>query len=543
MDTSPPLPTRPNASPARRSRRGAGLARFAALSVVLLLGGAAARAEVVLPSVISDGMVLQRGVSVPVWGWADRGENINVEFAGQSKTAVAGSNGRWRIELDPLEASTEPRTMTVTGKNKVEVGDILVGEVWLAAGQSNMEWTFHQIAPEEQALAAAQKDNKLIRAFHVSRHLVAAEPMDDTTGRWKNAAQMIVQPGVSAVGFFFAVDLAAKLGVPVGLLDVNWGGKKIEAFLPPEGYKAIGVIPPPRGPRPMRLPHKLAELRELRDSVDESIRGAEKGLAIGTVDGGRIFGQSENFIWNAMLSPVAPYALRGAIWYQGESNRGAQDYLAKLRGLSAGWSQAFNLPDIPILMVQIAPFDYSRGADPSSTLLGDTIWAAQYRAADEVKGIDLVAIHDTGVDIKDIHPMHKRAVGERLSALAQKNQYGRDIAASGPRFAAAKNEGDRVVVTFTGVDRGLETTDGQAPSWFELSADGTDFFPAQASLAGNTVVLTAPGLPGVPASVRMGWRDIALPNLRDKNGWPVFAFPAQPVAPAAPAAPTAPTAP
>lgn len=500
------------------------------LVATLTLSMSVVRADVVLPSIISNGMVLQRGVPAPVWGWADAGEEVTVEFAGQVKKAMPGPDRKWMVELDPLEASATPRGMTISGKNKVLLENILVGEVWIASGQSNMEWTFDQIAPAEREFAESQKGNPLIRAFHVDKHLKAGIPMDDTSGVWKDASQMVAGPNsVSAVGFFFALDLAKSLGIPVAILDVNWGGQKIETFLAPEGYQAVGL--------PFKEPNRQVRrsaqgainmLASAKASIEESHQAAKKGLKMG-FDVVNPYGEAENFIYNAMVAPLAPYAVQGTIWYQGESNRGSEDYLKKLQALTAGWSQVFRVKDMPFLLVQIAPFDYSKGKDPNASLLADTIWAAQYQAAETIPGVAVVPIHDTGIDIQNIHPIPKRVVGERLAAVALKNQYKKEgVVASAPRFQSASREGSKVAVSFSGILNGLTTTDGQAPSWFELSRDGAAFVPAQAEIKGATVVVSAEAIPE-PKFVRMGWRDIAIPNLKDKDAWPVFAFPSQPV--------------
>ncbi len=502
----------------------------------LALSLPAVQADVVLSSIISNGMVLQRGVKAPVWGWADAGEEVTVEFGGQVKKAMPGPDRKWMVELDPLEASATPRSMTISGKNKILLENILVGEVWIAAGQSNMDWTFHQIAPAEREFAESQKENSLIRAFHVDKNLKAGIPMDDTPGVWKNAAQMVAGPSsVSAVGFFFALDLAKSLGIPVAILDVNWGGQKIEPFLAPEGYQAVGL--------PFKEPDRQArrsaqeaagQIASAKASVEESYQAAQKGLKM-AFNTPNPYGDAENFIYNAMVAPLAPYAVQGTIWYQGESNRGSEDYLKKLQALSAGWSQVFRVKDMPLLMVQIAPYDYvasdiAKGKPPTSaSLLADTIWAAQYQAAETIPGVAVVPIHDTNIAIKNIHPKHKRTVGERLAAAALKNQYKKEgVVASAPRFQSATREGSRVVVSFSGILNGLTTSDGQAPSWFELSTDGVSFVPAQAELRGNTVLVSAESIPE-PKFVRMGWCDTAIPNLKDKDAWPVFAFASQPL--------------
>lgn len=500
--------------------------QLATLALIFGLAGAS-DADIALPKVIGNKMVIQRGVEAPIWGWASPGEQVTVTFAGQVKTALPDAKGKWMIKLDPMEASTASRAMTFKGNNEITLEDVLVGEVWLASGQSNMEWTFAQIAPEEAAFAAAQSSNSLVRAFHVNQHITAGVPLDDTLGQWKHCAEMVAPArNVSAVGFFFALKLQQALGVPVAILDANWGGQRIESFIPDGGYKALGL--PFRKHGGNQNPNGFAEqLKDIAASVDAAVQAAENGRKIPFLFGDRVHGWAENGIYNAMIAPLAPFAIKGAIWYQGEANRGAIDYFKKLRALSAGWSTEFNVPNIPLYQVQIAPFAYNAGKEDDATLC-DSVWAAQYRGAEEILGMGVVAIHDTHINVRDIHPRHKRTVGERLAAQALKNQYGKDVVSTGPRVADATLEGSKAIVSFRGVDQGLGTTDGQAPSWFELSADGKTFVPAEAMISGNTVEVRASTVP-TPTYVRMGWYDIAIPNLKDKNGWPVFAFPAQPV--------------
>lgn len=498
--------------------------------LTLVLCTAVAQADVTLPRVFDSKMVLQRDREIPVWGWADPGEEVTVEFAGQLKKAMPDASGKWMVKLDPLPASAESRMMTVSGRNEIRFEDVLVGEVWLASGQSNMELTFFEIEPGEWARAKEHQDNKLVRAFHVDHHLVAGFPMDDTIGRWKNCAEMVARPdSVSAVAFFFAIKLQETLGVPVAFLDASWGGRKIEAFIPEEGYKAVG-LPSPVNPRPVDMPAAARRIEEAAAAVDAVLQANRQGRKIGMPAPAFVYGNAQNEIHNAMISPLAPFALQGAIWYQGESNWDSMDYFLKLQALSAGWSEIFQVKDIPILQVQIAPNNSSGRSPPGSNALCDNVWAAQYRSALDIPGMGIVAIHDTGINPDNIHPRNKKAVGERLAALALKTRYGHDVIAKGPGFGSATRAGSKVVVTFKDIDEGLTTFDGKPPSWFELSADGSHFISAEAAIIADTVEVSAVAMPE-PKYVRMGWRDIAVPNLVDKNGWPVFAFPAQPVIP------------
>jgi sialate O-acetylesterase len=498
--------------------------------LTLFICSAVVQADVTLPRIFGSKMVLQRDREIPVWGWADPGEEVTVEFAGQAKEAMPDDSGKWMVTLDPLPASAEAHTMTVRGWNEIRLEDVLVGEVWLASGQSNMELTFFEIEPVEWADAKEHRDNTLVRAFHVEHHLVAGFPMDDTLGRWKNCAEMVARPdSVSAVAFFFALKLQETLGVPVAFLDASWGGRKIEAFIPEEGYKAVG-LPSPVNPRPMDMPAAARRIEEAAAAVDAVLQANLERRKIGMPAPAFVYGNAQNEIHNAMIAPLAPFALRGAIWYQGESNWDSTDYYLKLQALSAGWSEIFQVKDIPILQVQIAPNNSNGQSPPESSVLCDNVWAAQYRGARDIPGMGIVAIQDTGINPNNIHPRNKKAVGVRLAALALKTLYGHDVVDKGPGFASALRSGSKVVVTFKDIGEGLTTFDGKPPAWFELSADGSLFISAEATIIADRVEVSTAAVPE-PEFVRMGWRDIAVPNLVDKNGWPVFAFPARPVMP------------
>ena len=208
-------------------------------SLSLLALTAQVHAEITLPKIMDSLMILQRNSQVPIWGWADQAEQVTVEFAGQTKTAMPNEKGKWMIELDPLLASAQGREMIIKGKNSIKLNDILVGEVWLAAGQSNMEWSFNGIEASEVEEAMKSKGNESIRFFHVDQHLQAGYPMDDTLGNWKKTDEFLHKGNsVSAVGFFFARKLQNELQVPIAILDANWGGMRIDCFISEEGYKS-----------------------------------------------------------------------------------------------------------------------------------------------------------------------------------------------------------------------------------------------------------------------------------------------------------------
>ncbi len=421
----------------------------------------AAHAEVVLPEIFQDHMILQQGVENRVWGTALPEENVTVSFADKKVSGVSDAEGNWDVTLPPLEATSEPMVMTVSGNSTIVIQDILVGEVWLAAGQSNMGTGIRQVPGTEKNVFVEQKDNKRVRTY--------------MNGKWYLLSEQALN--TSAVAFFFAHKLEQALDLPVAYVVVAQNGSKIEPFVPPAEAKAFNLGP-----------------------------------------------KSSN-IYNDRVAPLIHYSIKGVIWYQGESNRGANNYYDSLKALHAGWSRVFEMPELPFYQVQIAPFNKQ---NEKTSLISDSVWSAQYQATKDIPGMDIIPLHDTGISVKHIHPRPKQTVGERLAAMALNHQYGKDVVTTGPVFAGATRQGSKVVVSFLHVDQGLVTSDGEAPSFFELSADGETFIEATATIKGDQVELSADGI-DVPKFVRMGWYDIAIPNLKDKNGWPVFAFPAKAV--------------
>jgi sialate O-acetylesterase len=285
----------------------------------------------------------------------------------------------------------------------------------------------------------------------------------------------------SGCGFFFGGKLQKELNIPIGLIDTSWGGTPVDEWISNKATKEM-----------------------LQKDRKQSI-------------------------YNGMVAPLVPFAIKGAIWYQGESNRGNvfPEYFTKLNALISGWREDFQVGDFPFYLVQIAPHKYNKKGPGDDETLARNIWAAQYKAAKEIKNCGIVPIHDTieGV-INDIHPREKRPVGERLAHLALKKDYGKDVAFTGPEFASAKAGAGKITVSFSGIDQGLVTTDGAEPSCFEIAGEDKVFVPAKASIEGKTVVVSAEGVAS-PKHVKMGWLETQVPNLADKNGWPVFQFPPQ----------------
>lgn len=438
-------------------------------------------ADVKLPAIFSDHMVIQRDVEAPVWGWADAGEKITVSFAGETKSTTADPDGKWSVKLAKHEASAKAQELKIKGNNEIVLKNVLVGDVWLCSGQSNMEFQLAKSTKSPKEEAAAEKNNKQLRLFRIPDHIKAPEPATDTTGTWKTTELEQDCLPFSGCGFFFGAKLQRELNIPIGLIDTSWGGTAVDQWI---SNKA----------------HQSFLKSERKDSI-----------------------------YNGMVAPLVPFAIKGAIWYQGESNRGNEfpAYFTKMDALITGWREDFQVGDFPFYQVQIAPYQYNKKQPGDDEILCRNIWAAQYKAAKEIKNCGVVPIHDTihGV-INDIHPWDKKPVAERLANLALKKDYGKDVAFTGPEFASAKASAGKIVVSFQGIDKGLTTTDGAEPSCFEIAGEDKVFVPAKAKIDGKTVVVSTEGVAS-PKHVKMGWLETQVPNLADKNGWPVFQFPAQ----------------
>ncbi len=464
-----------------------------------LVAAAALRAAETLPRVFSDNLVLQRGVPVPVWGLASPGEEVTVRFAGQTRTIRADAAGRWRVHLGSLPASATPRDLTVSATNVIRLRNVLVGEVWLCSGQSNMEYAVGVAKPWAPPAAAADPQLAVeIRTTPLPRLRLLLvekqrEPPDVVTTGWREAAGA-ARDRFSAVAYYFGRRLQRTLCVPVGLIESCWGGSRIEEWTPPAAYA------------------KLAEI--LTGPAASSFESDPAWI-------GRDY--------EPMVRPLAPYALRGVIWYQGESNLIAYHdglhYADKLRVMIAAWRAAWHAPDLPFYYVQIAPFRYSRRHDPRPHAPDELpkLWEAQ-AAALRIPHTGMVPTTDLVADVDNIHPDHKLVVGDRLAALALARTYGRpDEAGEGPSFARLEIDGARAIVHFDHGAGGLASGDGRPLTDFELAGADGRFWPALAVIRGDTVAVTSPEV-AAPAAVRLGWSETARPNLVDGAGLPAYPF-------------------
>jgi sialate O-acetylesterase len=442
-------------------------------------------ADVRLPAILSDHMVLQRTGTVPVWGWAAPKERVSVQMNGQARKTRAGEDGRWRVELDLSNAPAAPATLAVRGeKNEIVVSDVLVGEVWLASGQSNMEKPIGEQRGQKPTFNAeaeiAAADHPDIRLFKVKR-AKAQQPGEDVAGAWVRCSPASIEATkFSAAAYFFGGRLKEELRTPVGLIDSTWGGTRIEPWTPPG---AAG---------------------------DTAAADKEASL-----------------IYNGMIAGLSPFAIRGAIWYQGESNIMDTDdgpaYTGKMEAMVSAWRAQWRA-QFPFYYVQVAPHLYhvlrhARVVDPQSA---PRLWEAQADAL-RIPKTGMIVTTDLVDDLHDIHPRDKKTVGLRLANVALADTYGRkDIEAYGPVFRSLSVEGARAIVGFDHAD-GLGARDGKSLAWFDIAGADGRYYPASATIEGDKVVLTSPRVPA-PVTVRFAWDEAAQPNLVNRAGLPAMPF-------------------
>jgi len=486
------------------------------------------QADVRLPKVFSEHMVLQRQSPIPVWGWADPGETVTVQLAaGAQKEAVADANGEWRVTLDAFEAGG-PFAFTVRGKTVVEFVDVYIGEVWLCSGQSNMQWPITRAGNPKEEVANANWP--LIRHLGVPRR-PSTMPKDDQDSTWEVCSPETAGD-FTAVGYFFGRTLHQELKVPIGLINASWGGTRIEPWTPPVGFASVPAVKSIADELDMKDPTSKVyrgKLGKHVDAVDAWIATARENMAKG-VSSGPAPGfpaelspytshQSPAMLYNGMLKPVIPYAIRGSIWYQGESNHGeGMLYHEKTKALVNGWRKVWNMPELPYYFVQIAPFKYGN-EDPAVLA---RFWEAQTKAL-EIPHTGQVVIHDIG-NINDIHPKNKQEVGRRLALIALAKDYGkRDVVYSGPVFKSLAVESGQLRVHFDHVGSGLVARDGKPLTHFEIIGEGTGWETAAATIDGGSIVLASTNV-AAPTAVRFAWHKLAEPNLANVEGLPACPF-------------------
>lgn len=473
---------------------------FAALCALVQ---SAARADAKLALPFSDHMVLQRDMPVPVWGQADAGEQVTVEFADETRSTTADAQGKWAVKIGPFPASAEARILTVRGKNTLALKDVLTGDVWLCAGQSNMEASMERLmgknvsarkavkfsSPEIKAAVVERYEREVATTMPGIRLFRVARDNSDRAGHaWVpcNPEALRSHPpnqGFSATAYFYAKALHAELKIPIGVIQCAVGGTRIEAWMPPEA-----------GP------------------VADFAKSNEKNP-------GRHF--------RSMVQPLAPLALRGVIWYQGESNVIGGDglsYAPKMEALIRSWRGLWRQPDLPFYFVQLPRYDYTKrykdhGLTPESLALFREAQALTLRLPHTGMAVTI----DLG-DAHDIHPYNKWDVGQRLAWVALAKTYGRtDIVVSGPEYKSLEKRGDRLVLHFDDVAKGLVSRDGKPLRSFTIAGADRKFLPANAVIDGQTVVVSSPAVAD-PVAVRFAWKESDVPNLFNRDGLPARPF-------------------
>lgn len=460
---------------------------------------ASARAEVKLHGLFGHGAVLQQGMAVPIWGTAREGEKVTVKFQGQEVSTVA-KDGRWLVKLKSLTAGG-PFTLTVTGDNTITLENVLVGEVWLCSGQSNMGFQLYRAENAAAALAAASDPElRLFSVPHESDDAVRT----DVTGKWKESTSLTAS-NFSAVAYFFGRDLRRTLKVPVALIDSSVGGT------PAEAWTSRGTLE--SDPELKKILEQHAE--NVKNYDPKKKQGKTKATPPGgpapTPDPART-AKRPTGLYNAMIAPLQPYALRGAIWYQGEANSGrAAQYQKLFPAMIENWRSAWGQGAFPFLFVQIAPHDR----------MSPEIREAQALVAQRVPATAVIVTTDVG-EATDIHPRKKEPVGARLALAARAIAYGEKLEYSGPVFDSLKVNGARAVLSFKHVGGGLVAKDGELKGFTIAGADDK-FVPATAKIEGDKVVVAA-GSVSKPVAVRYGWERVPDVNLFNREGLPASPF-------------------
>jgi sialate O-acetylesterase len=486
------------------------------------------RADVKLPEIFSDHMVLQRDAVVPVWGWAEPGEKVTVSIAGQTRKTTTDASGKWSVKLDKLSAS-EALTLVATGKNTNTVNDVLVGEVWLGSGQSNMQMWMKSVRDLEQEKAAAKFPQ--LRMFTVARH-EAVTPQTDCEGKWVLCSPETVET-FSATAYFFGRELHQKLGVPVGLIAASVGATPIETWTSldkQEGKKELAPVFAEWAEK-LRVPYDPVKAqaqyeKQLAAWKTNSAKRVAEGKPAGYAPEKPVPPREhKNYpanLFNGMIAPLIPYAIRGGIWYQGENSGRegfAELYEKQLPLLIEDWRARWGQGAFPFAWVQLANYrNYTNSPSPVSH------WATVREGM-----LKSLAVTNTGmavaIDIGEadnIHPKNKQAVGYRLGLWARAQVYGERIPFSGPLPAGNKISGDEIILSFKHTDGGLVAKDGDLRGFVIAGAD-KEWHWAKARIEGEQVMVSSPDVK-LPVAVRYGWADNPNCNLYNGAGLPASPF-------------------
>ncbi|MGB0578971.1 MAG: sialate O-acetylesterase [Limisphaerales bacterium] len=497
-----------------------------AVLIFLLFSSDSGTAAVRLPVLFSSNMVLQCDQPVRVWGWAEDDELVVVRYFEQTVSTRA-KDGKWSVILEPMSADATGRTLTVTGVNEIQLKNVVVGEVWIASGQSNMAWTLKRTTNWTHVASASSNPN--LRLFTVP-YIVSHEPLDDIQGEylggrpvWRTAGPDST-PEFTAVGYFFGRDLQKARNVPVGIIHTSRGGTPAELWTSHEALAAD------RGLKAALIDGYDAKMEKYRkDTARYSADAAAAKKA------GKKFTRrrpraprKSSSLFNSMIHPLLPFSIGGAIWYQGEANASrAHQYRTLLPSMISDWRNGFDQPDLPFFAVELAPYDKrrKRSIEEITRKPVDSDWGelrdAQIHAGRVLENVGTVTITDAGMK-DDIHPVNKEPVGARLALLARQTVYGEDIVGDGPSYVSHAVANGQVTVRFRNIGGGL-VAKGEKLTGFSIAGRDGQFVWANAEIVDDTVVVSHPNIER-PAGVRFGWADFPVVNLWNKDGLPAHPF-------------------
>jgi sialate O-acetylesterase len=497
-----------------------------AASVIGLAAGSEARADVSLPAIFSDHMVLQRDQKDKVWGWAEPGEEVSVAIHGQLQSTKAGEDGSWSVLLDPLPAGG-PHTLTISGKNNIKFQDVLVGEVWICSGQSNMQWPLSLAVDADLEIQAARFPK--IRLITVPNRGLQ-EPQKTFDGKWEVCSPATVAD-FSAVGYFFGRQLYQTLGVPIGLIDNSWGGSACEAWVRRDLLEKDTENYGPLMERWKKIEADYPKAKaDFEAKYAEWKADAEKAKADNKPiprppanPDGLMFGNARPAnIYNGALKPTIGYGIRGVIWYQGETNADrAYQYRSLFPLMIQSWRDEWNQGDFPFYWVQLADY-LAEKPEP-----GESAWAELREAQTmtlKLPKTGQAVIIDLG-EAKDIHPRDKQNVAKRLARWALARDYGVQIPCQSPRYKSMEKNGNKIVVTLDEVGSGgLKPFDVQEIKGFAIAGADRKFVWAEARLVGPDRVEVTSAAVADPVAVRYAWADNPVCNLYSAEGLPVTPF-------------------
>jgi len=500
------------------------LRRLTRLSIILLafiltpaLRAAEPQPALKLPAIFSDNMVLQRNFAAPIWGTATPGQAITVKIADQTKQATAAQDGKWLVKLDPMKEGG-PYEVSISGPSTITYKNVLIGDVWICSGQSNMQWPISASRDPKETVASST--NPALRLFYVQR-IPADKPADDVKGTWTES-NPTTTPEFSAVAYFFGQELQKQLNVPIGLIHTSWGGTAIQLWQSKEAIEADPDMRAVMDEHQKRMEQYQAALKRYQDAA---AKAKEEGKPAPSARPPQP-PMAPAVLYNGMIAPLVPYGITGAIWYQGESNAGqAKLYRKQMPAMINQWRKEFG-HEFPFYQVQLANY-MAKTAQPV-----DSDWAelreAQLMTANTNPKTGMAVIIDIG-EAKDIHPKNKQDVGKRLALAALGTHYGKQIVYSGPAFESMKVEGNKARLTFKHTGSGLEARGedrvaGAAKvTGFAIAGEDKKFVWADAQIDGNTIVVSSPDVAN-PVAVRYGWANNPDCNLYNKEGLPASPF-------------------